>query len=113
MAILGHANFNHRDAVLLHERHATEEEEKTDEMKNQSQLVKFLPFFIGYISLTVPAGLAMYWLFNNVFTTLTQVYLRNFGGAVATVEAPDDILIKIPLSGARDRRRQFRARSER
>ena len=76
------------------------EEEKTDEMKNQSQLVKFLPFFIGYISLTVPAGLAMYWLFNNVFTTLTQVYLRNFGGAVATVEAPDDILIKIPLGCA-------------
>ena len=76
------------------------EEEQTEEMKNQSQLVKFLPLMIGYISLTVPAGLAMYWLFNNVFTTLTQVYLRNFGGAEATVEASDVILIKIPLGCA-------------
>lgn len=75
-------------------------DEQTKEMKNQSVLIQFLPFFIGYISLTVPAGLAMYWLFNNIFTTATQVYLRNFGGAQATVEAPDEITIKIPLGCA-------------
>lgn len=73
-----------------------EETEKTDEMKNQSVLLKLLPLFIGYISLTVPAGLALYWFWNNVFTTGIQVFLRN-GGARATVEAPDDIKIKIPL----------------
>ena len=73
-----------------------EETEKTDEMKNQSVLLKLLPLFIGYISLTVPAGLALYWFWNNVFTTGIQVFLRN-GGAKATVEAPDDIKIKIPL----------------
>ena len=73
-----------------------EENEKTDEMKNQSVLLKLLPFFIGYISLTVPAGLALYWFWNNVFTTGIQVFLRN-GGAQATVEAPEGINIKIPL----------------
>ena len=72
------------------------EEESTEEMKNQSVLLKLLPFFIGYISLTVPAGLALYWFWNNVFTSSIQVFLRN-GGAVATVEAPDNIALKIPL----------------
>ncbi|CEF97885.1 Membrane insertase YidC/Oxa1, C-terminal [Ostreococcus tauri] len=72
-----------------------EEDEKTKEMQNQSVLLKLLPFFIGYISLTVPAGLALYWFWNNVFTTGIQVYLRN-GGAVATVEATE-VRIKIPL----------------
>jgi YidC/Oxa1 family membrane protein insertase len=59
-------------------------------------LLKLLPFFIGYISLTVPAGLALYWFWNNVFTTGIQVFLRN-GGARATVEAPEDVAIKVPL----------------
>jgi len=52
---------------------------------NQSVLLQALPLFIGYVSLTVPAGLTLYWLFNNVFTTATQVYLRQGGGAVAKV----------------------------
>ena len=51
-----------------------------EEDENQSFLLQLLPLFIGYISLTVPAGLTLYWLFNNVFTTATQVYLRQ-GGA--------------------------------
>ena len=72
-----------------------EEDEKTKEMQNQSVLLKLLPFFIGYISLTVPAGLALYWFWNNVFTTGIQVYLRN-GGAKATVEA-SEVRIKVPL----------------
>lgn len=68
----------------------------TEQMKNQSVILKLLPFFIGYISLTCPAGLALYWFWNNVFTTSIQLFLRN-GGAVATVEAPKDIMLKIPL----------------
>ena len=36
-------------------------EEETDEMKSQSRVLKLLPLFIGYISLTVPAGLTLYW----------------------------------------------------
>lgn len=63
-------------------------------------LLNILPLFIGYISLTVPAGLTLYWLFNNVFTTATQVYLRQGGGAVAKVEKVEDVKIKVPLGCA-------------
>ena len=57
---------------------------------NDSVLLQLLPLFIGYVSLTVPAGLTLYWLFNNVFTTATQVYLRQ--GA--------DVVVKVPLGCA-------------
>ena len=67
---------------------------------NDSLLLKALPLFIGYVSLTVPAGLTLYWLFNNVFTTATQVYLRQGGGAVAKIEKQEDFVMKIPLGCA-------------
>jgi hypothetical protein len=65
-----------------------------------SVLLQILPLFIGYISLTVPAGLTLYWLFNNVFTTATQVYLRQGGGAVAKIEKIEDVKLKVPLGCA-------------
>lgn len=72
----------------------------TAETEQQSFLLNFLPLFIGYISLTVPAGLTLYWLFNNIFTTATQVYLRQGGGAVAKVEKIKDVKLKVPLGCA-------------
>ena len=71
-----------------------------EEDENQSFLLQLLPLFIGYISLTVPAGLTLYWLFNNVFTTATQVYLRQGGGAVAKIEKVEDVKLKVPLGCA-------------
>lgn len=68
--------------------------------EQQSVLLNLLPLFIGYISLTVPAGLALYWLFNNVFTTATQVYLRQGGGAVAKIEKVEEVKLKVPLGCA-------------
>ena len=67
---------------------------------NDSVLLQLLPLFIGYVSLTVPAGLTLYWLFNNVFTTATQVYLRQGGGAVAKIEKSADVVVKVPLGCA-------------
>jgi len=62
-----------------------------DPAQQQSQaILKFLPLMIGYFSLNVPAGLTLYWFFNNIVTTAQTVYLRkttkpmvNVGGASA------------------------------
>jgi YidC/Oxa1 family membrane protein insertase len=67
---------------------------------NDSVLLQLLPLFIGYVSLTVPAGLTLYWLFNNLFTTATQVYLRQGGGAVAKIEKSENVVVKVPLGCA-------------
>ncbi|XP_073389091.1 inner membrane protein PPF-1, chloroplastic isoform X2 [Physcomitrium patens] len=58
-----------------------------DPAQNQSQLIlKFLPLMIGYFSLSVPSGLSLYWLTNNVLSTAQQVYLRQLGGAQPIVD---------------------------
>merc|ERR1712216_91548 len=40
------------------------------------QILKFLPFMIGWFALNVPAGLGVYWVFNNAITTAQGWYIR-------------------------------------
>lgn len=49
--------------------------------KNTQAILKFLPLMIGYFSLSVPSGLSLYWLTNNILSTGQQVWLRKGGGA--------------------------------
>jgi len=51
---------------------------KTDDpAQQQSQaILKFLPLMIGWFSLNVPSGLGLYWITNNVVTTLTTLLVR-------------------------------------
>jgi len=52
---------------------------------NTQLILKFLPLMIGYFALSVPSGLSLYWLTNNILSTGQQVYLRQLGGAKAIV----------------------------
>ncbi|KAL0911697.1 hypothetical protein M5K25_019856 [Dendrobium thyrsiflorum] len=49
--------------------------------KNTLLVFKFLPLMIGYFSLSVPSGLSIYWLTNNILSTAQQLWLRKLGGA--------------------------------
>jgi len=53
--------------------------------KNTLLVLKFLPFMIGWFSLSVPSGLSIYWFTNNVLSTAQQVWLRKMGGAKPVV----------------------------
>ncbi|KAL5684337.1 hypothetical protein ACJX0J_010722, partial [Zea mays] len=44
-------------------------------------VTKFLPLLIGYFALSVPSGLGLYWLTNNILSTAQQVWLQKLGGA--------------------------------
>ncbi|EMS52597.1 Inner membrane protein ALBINO3, chloroplastic [Triticum urartu] len=56
--------------------------QSTDPSQKNTQLIlKFLPFMIGYFSLSVPSGLSIYWFTNNVLSTAQQIWLRKLGGA--------------------------------
>lgn len=60
-----------------------------DPAQQQSQaILKFLPLMIGWFSLNVPSGLGLYWMTNNVLTTLTTVLIRK-GVTPATAGGPD------------------------
>ena len=39
-------------------------------------IVQLLPFLIGWFSLNLPAGCALYWLVNTTLTTVQQVYIK-------------------------------------
>jgi len=64
---------------------------KTDDpQQQQSQaILKFLPLMIGWFSLNVPSGLGLYWMTNNVVTTLTTVLIRKSVGTPALVDGMD------------------------
>lgn len=66
-------------------------------MKSSQAITKFLPLMIGYFALSVPSGLSLYWLTNNILSTTQQVWLQNLGGAKNPVSKLGDNLIKEEL----------------
>uniref|UniRef100_A0A6V7QRY0 Membrane insertase YidC/Oxa/ALB C-terminal domain-containing protein n=1 Tax=Ananas comosus var. bracteatus TaxID=296719 RepID=A0A6V7QRY0_ANACO len=44
--------------------------------KNAQAITKFLPLLIGYFALSVPSGLSLYWLTNNILSTAQQSRLN-------------------------------------
>uniref|UniRef100_A0A7C9EIB6 Membrane insertase YidC/Oxa/ALB C-terminal domain-containing protein n=1 Tax=Opuntia streptacantha TaxID=393608 RepID=A0A7C9EIB6_OPUST len=50
-------------------------------LKSSQAITKFLPLMIGYFALSVPSGLSLYWLTNNILSTAQQVWLQKMGGA--------------------------------
>lgn len=50
-------------------------------VKNSQAITKFLPLMIGYFALSVPSGLSLYWLTNNILSSAQQVWLQKMGGA--------------------------------
>ncbi|KAK1377377.1 ALBINO3-like protein 1, chloroplastic [Heracleum sosnowskyi] len=50
-------------------------------LKTSQAITRFLPLMIGYFALSVPSGLSLYWLTNNILSTAQQVYLQKLGGA--------------------------------
>ncbi|KAH9318495.1 hypothetical protein KI387_020264, partial [Taxus chinensis] len=58
--------------------------------KSTQAALKFLPLMVGYFSLSVPSGLSLYWLTNNILSTGQQVWLRMLGGAKSSVRQDFD-----------------------
>lgn len=63
-------------------------DESKDDQKNVANALRFLPLMIGWFALNVPAGLGIYWVFNNAITTAQGWYIRQqFKPAAATAGA--------------------------
>lgn len=63
-------------------------------MKTSQALTNFLPLMIGYFALSVPSGLSLYWLTNNILSTTQQVWLQKLGGAKKPVMKFSDDKVK-------------------
>ncbi|KAG7598381.1 Membrane insertase YidC/ALB3/OXA1/COX18 [Arabidopsis suecica] len=63
-------------------------------MKSSQAVTKLLPLMIGYFALSVPSGLSLYWLTNNILSTAQQVWLQKYGGAKNPVEKFTNLVSK-------------------
>ena len=67
----------------------TEQEEVSQGVLNN------LPFIVAFFSINVPAGLGIYWIFNNILTTLVTVALKaKFSGAKLS-PAVDELMAQV------------------
>lgn len=65
--------------------------ETSPDAERTQQILKFLPFMIGWFALSAPAGLGLYWFFNNVITTAQSIFIRSMLGAYpGQGSAPDE-----------------------
>jgi membrane protein insertase Oxa1/YidC/SpoIIIJ len=49
----------------------------TEQEQISASLVNNLPFVIAFFSLNVPAGLAVYWIINNILTTGINLIVKS------------------------------------
>ena len=47
-------------------------------MQSSQRILKYLPLMIGYFSLSVPAGLGVYWVINNILSTVTTGGIKEY-----------------------------------
>lgn len=64
--------------------------------KNTQAILKFLPLMIGYFSLSVPSGLGLYWLTNNILSTTQQIWFRKWGSAKPVVGKDVNVIRSAP-----------------
>lgn len=55
-----------------------------------NNFLKFMPLLIGWFSLNVPSGLGVYWVTNNMLSTLQTLYIRSQFPASSFVDDDDD-----------------------
>ncbi|HWR44034.1 YidC/Oxa1 family membrane protein insertase [Sporomusa sp.] len=65
-----------------------QQKQTTTEMTQQNKMMLiFMPLFIGYISLTFPGGLVLYWVVSNTFQIAQQWFMYRNNASVTREEA--------------------------
>lgn len=49
----------------------------TEQEQVSQGILNYLPVMIAFFSINVPAGLGIYWVFNNILTTVVTISIRN------------------------------------
>ena len=47
-------------------------------IQQSQRILKYLPLLLGYFSLSVPAGLGVYWITNNILSTVTTASIKEY-----------------------------------
>ncbi len=61
---------------MINPRKAAAEKGKTDQtQQTQQMMTNIMPIMFGWITLSVPSGLALYWVVGNLFTIIQQYFM--------------------------------------
>jgi YidC/Oxa1 family membrane protein insertase len=69
----------------------------TEQEEFAKGLTKNLPFIIAFFSLNVPAGLALYWIINNVLTTAITVSVKKNLQSEVLPSAVDEMMSQLAM----------------
>jgi len=56
--------------------------------KTMNQVMLFMPLTFGFVAMSVPSGLALYWVTTNIFTFGQQLLTTGWGGLASNAQAP-------------------------
>lgn len=55
-------------------------EKQDDQARMMGQMMMLMPLMFGYITLTVPSGLTLYWTASNILSIIPQYFVAGWGG---------------------------------
>jgi len=78
--------------------------EEADDNTSQTTAVvlRLLPFMLGWFAMNAPAGLGVYWVFNNMLTTTQTLIIKK-----VTEKPPVDIPVNLAMLGPRREAREM------
>jgi len=67
----------------------------TEQEEISQGVINNLPFIVAFFSVNVPAGLGVYWIFNNLITTLITVVLKQKFSSTELPPAVEELMAQI------------------
>jgi YidC/Oxa1 family membrane protein insertase len=56
--------------------------QQDSQQQMMNSMMMFMPLMFGYITLTLPAGLTLYWVTSNILSIIQQYFVAGWGGLV-------------------------------
>jgi YidC/Oxa1 family membrane protein insertase len=81
---------------LLGSFEALEADEGNQQTQSAGLVLRVLPFMLGWFAMNAPAGLGLYWVFNNILTTATTLTVKKI-----TEKPPIEIDVNLATLGPR------------
>jgi YidC/Oxa1 family membrane protein insertase len=62
-------------------------DKQDDQTRLMGQMMMFMPLMFGYITLTVPSGLTLYWTASNILSIVPQYFITGWGSLADWIPA--------------------------
>ena len=75
LAILSAATTYYQMKMVNPQKDKTQKGKVDQTQQTQSMMTNIMPIMFGWITLSVPSGLALYWVVGNIFTIIQQYFM--------------------------------------